>query len=110
MTAEQRERFRHHNGTMPICSMSNHRTRVLGSKAGLPSTVHCLETLRTSVMCHPDLTMLPYFWSEIVGHALTPRPNAVRECVDWEALQSYMEPRKYDTTRLVRDGASRDVA
>ncbi|MCJ1477338.1 hypothetical protein MMC13_006009 [Lambiella insularis] len=65
-------------------------------------TVHCLEALRTSIMCQPDLTILPYFHSGNADHDLTPRPNVVRQCVDWDILHSSTGLRKYDRAQVLR--------
>ena len=68
----------------------------------LMAIVHCLEVLRTSLMCNPDLTPFPYYWSGRQWHDITVASNTSRECIDWDALQESIVPRKYDPKELIK--------
>lgn len=63
---------------------------------------HCLEALRTSMMCHPDLTPNNYFWSHDERHEISVGPDVPRECVDWSRVQDFMYSRQYDANDMVR--------
>ena len=63
---------------------------------------HCLEAVRTSIMCHPDLTPHPLQWAEnMPNHPLVANPNVVRECVDWDYLHEFMKTRKYHLPQVL---------
>ena len=93
MTAEQKESDLEHTGT------SAH-TYTTGKKK-TNGEGHCLEALRTSMMCHPDLTPHPFYWSNVRGHVLNPNPNIKRECVSWDSLREFRAARHYDFEDLV---------
>ena len=56
---------------------------------------HCLEAVRSSVMCYPDLTLHPLVWGDIKGHPLLASPNVPRKCVDWGKLMEWSSTRHY---------------
>ena len=67
------------------------------------SPVHCLEAVRSSLVCYPDLNPQPYFWSGRDWHDVTVSAKVTRQCVDWEALQESLVPRDFKGTMLIRD-------
>jgi len=77
MTAEQRQHDREHTG-------------------------HCLEAIRTSIMCHPDLTPNRYYWSGRPWHDLSVHPAFTRECVNWSILEDFVNERGYDPDTIVK--------
>ncbi|KAL9131627.1 MAG: hypothetical protein Q9217_000515 [Psora testacea] len=63
---------------------------------------HCLEAIRTSIMCHPDLTPHPLRWAQNTPHhPLVANPNIVRECVDWDYLHEFVKPRRYHLPQVL---------
>ncbi|OKL61612.1 hypothetical protein UA08_03613 [Talaromyces atroroseus] len=60
----------------------------------LEHSSHCLEALRTSMMCHPDLTTNRFYWSNRPWHDLSVRPDVKRECVNWDRLETFMRERR----------------
>ncbi|KAM3065670.1 hypothetical protein ACMFMG_011378 [Clarireedia jacksonii] len=65
--------------------------------------LHCMESLRTSTICRPDLAPLPFYWSGNDWHQMNVNPQVERECVDWNFFQDSVKSRSYDTSELVRD-------
>ncbi|EMR64860.1 hypothetical protein UCREL1_8172 [Eutypa lata UCREL1] len=62
-----------------------------GSFAGAPESVveghleHCVETLRQTLMCHGDITLLTYNWVE--GREMPyPNFNTLHTCKKWDKL------------------------
>ncbi|PQE03890.1 Tat pathway signal sequence protein [Rutstroemia sp. NJR-2017a BBW] len=49
--------------------------------------IHCLESLRTSTICRPDLAPLPFYWSGNDWHQMNVSPQVKREYVDWDIFQ-----------------------
>lgn len=66
-------------------------------------TLHCLEALRTSVMCHPDLTPLRYYWSHVLDHEISVTPDVAQQCVEWNYLTAFLMKFRYNHTDLVRE-------
>ncbi|KAF2753530.1 hypothetical protein EJ05DRAFT_220965 [Pseudovirgaria hyperparasitica] len=62
-------------------------------------TGHCLESLRKSLMCNPDLSMLPHYANlNNKFHPINAGSWNVRECVDWDAFQEAVATRRYDVS------------
>ncbi|KAI1503730.1 hypothetical protein F5X99DRAFT_406730 [Biscogniauxia marginata] len=62
-----------------------------GSFAGAPESIvqghleHCVETLRQTLMCHSDISLLTYNWVE--GRSMPhPNFNTVHTCKKWDTL------------------------
>ncbi|KAF2008700.1 hypothetical protein BU24DRAFT_415753 [Aaosphaeria arxii CBS 175.79] len=78
-------------------------------------TLHCLETLRKSVMCFPDLNLSPYYMVPEQPHHPTHISTwGKRQCVDYDMLNNALNRRRYsrseygeDVNRLL-DAANRD--
>ena len=71
---------------------------------------HCLEALRTSIMCQPDLTPNRFFWSNRPWHDLSVGPNVTRECVNWSLLEAFLKERTYEQRDIVKkDGKNLDL-
>lgn len=68
----------------------------------LEHNAHCLESLRTSMLCHPDLTTNRFYWSDRPWHDLSVRPDVTRECMDWSMLEEFMKDRRYDPREIVK--------
>jgi len=53
---------------------------------------HCVDYIRQSLMCQFDTGIIPYNW--VLDHQ-NPTPNASthHKCVDWDALQVWLEER-----------------
>ncbi|CAG8956467.1 hypothetical protein HYFRA_00003852, partial [Hymenoscyphus fraxineus] len=66
-------------------------------------SLHCLESLRTSMICKPDLAPLPYYWSGNIWHDMNASPQSKRECVNWEFFSEYLKSRSYQKEELIRD-------
>ena len=68
---------------------------------------HCLETIRLSVMCVPDLTPLELFWESQEGRTweVAAKSDSRRECVKWDPLNQWMAPRHYNLNDLA-EGSS----
>ena len=71
----------------------------------LPLTIdHCLETIRLSVMCVPDLTPLELYWESQEGRKweVAAKSDSQRECVKWDLLNEWMAPRHYNLNDLAQ--------
>ncbi|KAM3075817.1 hypothetical protein ACMFMG_007944 [Clarireedia jacksonii] len=66
-------------------------------------SLHCLESLRTSMICQPDLAPLPYYWSGNEWHSMNASPQVKRECVNWDVFSEYLKSRSYNKSDLVKD-------
>lgn len=63
---------------------------------------HCLEAVRTSIMCHPDLTPHLLRWAKsLPNHPLVANPNVERECVDWDYLHEFVKTKKYHLPQVL---------
>ncbi|PVH97401.1 hypothetical protein DM02DRAFT_674158 [Periconia macrospinosa] len=59
-------------------------------------TLHCLETLRKSVMCFPDLNLSPYYMDPGEPHHPTHISTwGVKQCVDYDMLNRGLDGRRY---------------
>lgn len=83
-----------------------------GSFAGAPEAVvqghleHCVETLRQTIMCHGDISLLTYNWVE--GRDMPyPNFNTLHTCKKWETLTRWNMQR--DITVEWTDGMGRHV-
>ena len=65
---------------------------------------HCLEAIRTSILCQPDLTPNRFYWSGREWHDLSVKPDVSRECVNWNRLERFMHARGYDPDETMHDG------
>ncbi|KAF2973163.1 hypothetical protein GQX73_g292 [Xylaria multiplex] len=53
---------------------------------------HCVDYIRQSLMCQFDTGIIPYNW--VLDHQNpTPNANTHHKCVDWTALQNWLEKR-----------------
>ncbi|KAF1978148.1 hypothetical protein BU23DRAFT_654598, partial [Bimuria novae-zelandiae CBS 107.79] len=57
--------------------------------------LHCLESLRTSVTCYPDLNPHPYYFSGHKYHDIAVSAKVTRKCVNWKLLQERLQPRGF---------------
>ncbi|KAI4125971.1 MAG: hypothetical protein LQ338_003997 [Usnochroma carphineum] len=61
---------------------------------------HCLEALRQSVMCTPDLTPRGVFWEDRERSNIAVNPSVKMECLDWMSLVGWMRRRNYTLSDL----------
>lgn len=65
---------------------------------------HCIELLRASAICRPDLETLTTFqWREGQVKPLLSPERPLRRCVDWDTLMGSLED------RVVGDGEMREL-
>ncbi|KAI0907267.1 hypothetical protein F4823DRAFT_28214 [Ustulina deusta] len=83
-----------------------------GSFAGAPEHIvqghleHCVETLRQTLMCHGDISLLTYNWVE--GRSMPhPNFNTVHTCKKWDTLVKWNMGR--DVTVEWVDGVGKKV-
>ncbi|KAI1821802.1 hypothetical protein F4861DRAFT_541578 [Xylaria intraflava] len=83
-----------------------------GSFAGAPESVvnghleHCVETLRQTLMCHGDISLLTYNWVE--GRSMPhPNFNTVHTCKKWDKIIEWNQKR--DVTVEWVDGVGQKV-
>lgn len=72
----------------------------------------CLEILLRSAKCRPNLTIggNPLYWEDRFGH-IKPNHNAVssQQCVKWEGIESWLEPRLLHYKNGVVEGLKSEV-
>jgi hypothetical protein len=54
---------------------------------------HCLDRIRSTIMCHPDVSSLTTFFWDV---ELQPKVNGTKtlhECVDWSVMLASIEQR-----------------
>lgn len=61
---------------------------------------HCIEAIRQSVMCTPDLTPMGAFWENDEHDAIAINPSSQRQCVVWDSLVAWEKPREYGLKEL----------
>ncbi|KAL1967380.1 hypothetical protein VTN77DRAFT_3165 [Rasamsonia byssochlamydoides] len=78
-----------------------------GSFAGAPEAVvqghleHCIETLRQTLMCHGDISLLTYNW--VKGREMPyPNFNTIHTCKKWDTLVAWNQQR--DISSLWKGG------
>lgn len=64
---------------------------------------HCLESLRQSVMCVPDLVPRPVFWEDKERSNIAANPSVKHQCLDWGSLNAWMETRQYTLRDLLEE-------
>ncbi|KAI1453748.1 hypothetical protein F4805DRAFT_358375 [Annulohypoxylon moriforme] len=67
---------------------------------------HCLESLRTQVLCKPDLSLYTFTWTpqNIIKPAVQITQESV--CVDWDAAHEWMKARAVTINDVVRPSAN----
>ncbi|KAF8319625.1 hypothetical protein DL93DRAFT_2074559 [Clavulina sp. PMI_390] len=68
---------------------------------------HCLNSLRESLMCNPDLTPVVWQWDE-TQRRTSPKIDVVHTCIDFRPIQEWAKKWKLpyppnDTIRVVDD-------
>ena len=61
---------------------------------------HCLEALRQSVMCTPDLTPRSVLWEDDEKSNIVVNPSVKLKCLDWLSLVEWMRGRMYNLSDL----------
>lgn len=64
---------------------------------------HCLEVLRTALLCQPDLN--PHSYGKGLGERLDIKVSGkgTRKCVDWDALRKLLAQRRVSGKMLMLD-------
>ena len=74
--------------------------RIISTQA-LTIVDHCLEVLRRSILCKPDLTLHAIHWQTEEKLGMTLQPESTRECVDFSALYDFAMTRKFPRNMIV---------
>lgn len=61
---------------------------------------HCLEALRQSVMCNPDLTPRGVRWEDEDRKNVAVNPSAKMQCLDWDSLVQNIRKKSYNLDDL----------
>lgn len=61
---------------------------------------HCLEVLRTSVLCQPDLTLHAIHWQDEQKRGMALQPESTRECMDFNAIYDLAMTRRFARTMI----------
>lgn len=61
---------------------------------------HCLEALRQSMMCTPDLVPRGVHWEDEEMENIVVDPSVRMECLNWNSLVGWMRGRAYSLTEL----------
>ena len=69
-------------------------------KARVAHAGHCLEAIRQSVMCTPDLTPRSVRWEDEERENIAMNPSGKMQCLDWESLQRNIRGKSYDLDDL----------
>ncbi|KAL8785709.1 MAG: hypothetical protein Q9195_008533 [Heterodermia aff. obscurata] len=69
-------------------------------KARVGHAGHCLEAIRQSVMCTPDLTPRGVRWEDEEREGIAMNPSARLQCLDWESLLRNIRAKSYDLDDL----------
>lgn len=90
LSEKQREVNRIHNGTV--------KSHIFQEQSTDEKTIeHCLDFLRQAAMCHGDIGIVTYEWSE---DSLMPVTNqAIHQCIDWKKLDDWSKERSVDMMR-----------
>jgi hypothetical protein len=64
---------------------------------------HCIELIRASAMCRPDLeTLTTFSWREEQEKPMLSPERPVRRCVDWDVLMKSLEDRVVSVDEMER--------
>ncbi|KAF4629402.1 hypothetical protein G7Y89_g8740 [Cudoniella acicularis] len=77
-----------------------HRNGISGH-AGLAHSHHCIEALRSSILCKPDLTVHAIHWQDDKKIGMTLQPESTRECVDFDSLYEFSKTRAFPRSEIV---------
>ena len=69
-------------------------------RARLGHAGHCLEALRQSVMCNPDLTPRGVRWEDEDRANIAVNPSAKMQCLDWDSLLRNIREKSYNLDDL----------
>ena len=62
---------------------------------------HCLEVMRRSVLCNPDLTPYEIFWKDSRKTGMTLRAGAQRKCIDFNAIKNFAKSRTFSRDEIL---------
>ncbi|KAM7213296.1 protein of unknown function (DUF3328) domain containing protein [Rhypophila decipiens] len=86
----RRHLFFHDPATMPSLYHGDDETR--NDKQGdllRKHLYHCLDTIRASIMCQANPTMLSFQWTENIRNKAFPRSQSRSVCVDWNSVEQW---------------------
>ena len=63
------------------------------STALIRSLDHCINIIRQQAMCRADMTVASWYWKEGDLEKPWPRSQSPAHCVNWDAIESWLEPR-----------------
>lgn len=69
--------------------------------ANEPCIDHCLEALRMSISCNPDLTAYSIFWESDNGIDVGAHTNVPHRCVNWDLLREWMGSKAFSLEELL---------
>ena len=70
---------------------------------------HCLEILRRSVLCQPDLTLQSIHWQDERKRGMDLEPESTRECVDFTTVYDFTVSRRFSRVMIVGSENSVDA-
>ncbi|KAF2834032.1 hypothetical protein CC86DRAFT_365764 [Ophiobolus disseminans] len=57
---------------------------------------HCVDILRQQAQCRADMTIASWYWQDGKYDEPWPRPQSPAHCVDWKAVERFLEPRNLE--------------
>ncbi|KAG9235551.1 hypothetical protein BJ875DRAFT_483106 [Amylocarpus encephaloides] len=66
---------------------------------------HCIEVLRRSVLCQPDLSVHAIHWQDEKRRGMTLESNSTRECVNFDAVNDFALTRRFRRHEIVGEKA-----
>ena len=81
-----------HSCKTPLLQYS---ARKIFARGKLTTADHCLEVLRRSVLCQPDLTLQAIHWQDEEKTGMDLEPQSPRECVDFSAIDEFSATRMF---------------
>lgn len=104
-TQEVLDENRHH-----ACELFTVKGCLTSSDDLLHILVHCIEAIRSSVVCRPDFSSHVFVWAdEIKSHPLAVSPRVRRQCVDWDSIEEVMDSRAYNSTETIRQHRNQEI-
>ena len=104
LTDTERDELKFHNGVRSFIGHSAVRCVTISTgefyvkaNEGIRPD-HCLDTLRESIMCHADISLLTMRWGKTQPIPLA-NFSAPHECINWQSLDEWSQGRSVDVMR-----------
>lgn len=68
--------------------------------------MHCIDSLRRTILCHPDTSVLTLTWDNTITGKPGIAADKLSTCVDWDNLHSWMKERAASQAEMIKPDGS----